>query len=639
MTTENALRAEIRALKIRNRALARSNAIAREKDRQLMRLTDFLYHQITEASFNQVEPEKAEFDGISFIIVAYNIPNQLQRTLMSCAPFYQNFEPGELEVIIIDNGSDVPLEKSDFQKFPRVTKVIRVEGHPSPVVGLNRGIEAAKFSNVALMIDGAHMLSPGVAANAKAVLQMSNRPVINVPQYILGSVSQNLRSSEDAFERETVDLKNIGWPSLGYSLFDYAVVAGENFNKHYLDAIETNCLITTKAVIEDCGGYDERFDEAGAGLANIEIFNRLCHDPRNKYVAIPGEGSFHQDHGGTTTSLSAEEREAVVERYYAKYKEITGDERNISLRGPFVFGDVSACNTSVPTISREYGKARAKVLEQLSQIYIDRVRYEQEGPVPSLTLKPSSADERKTRPVLKPLGLPQSKDSAVYGYRSILKKTHKVIAPRRYFEIGVDDGGSISLAACPSVGVDPGCEITSPLPSPTRIFRRESDRFFADEKLCQRVLGDDVDMAFIDGMHLAEFVLRDFINVEKWSAPGAVVVLDDVYPEQLEMAERDRTFNAWCGDVFKIIPILKEYRPDLRVDVFEAFAGPYRKGVAIVSGLDRDNGTLMDNYQQIHDDILGQKYVLSSMEDLQRMVPTTPIEELEAVLQSAREAR
>jgi hypothetical protein len=355
-------------------------------------------------------------------------------------------------------------------------------------------------------------------------------------------------------------------------------------------------------------------------------------------VTLAGEGSFHQDHGGTTTSLTSAERDELVLQYYKKYKEITGDERNHVLRGPFVWGDVSAGNKFVPTISREYGKARAKVLKELSEIYIDRVRYGQDGPMPSLTLKRVEADERKTRPILKPLGLPGGNDPQQYGYRTILKKVHEMLEPRHYFEIGVDDGGSISLARCPSVGVDPGCEITSALRYPTRIFRQESDTFFSRKELCKQIFSAEVDLAFIDGMHLAEFVLRDFINVEKWCARGCTVMLDDVYPEQLAMARRDRTFNAWCGDVYKIIPILLEYRPDLQVHVFDAFAGPYQKGIALVSGLDSDNTVLSDQYEQIERDIFGEKYAIEDIEDLQRMVPLTPIEALEGLLRSIRTA-
>lgn len=628
------LKRELSTLKNLNKNMSRQLTVLKEKDRQLMRLTDSMYQHLSAHDDYAESSQDSKFDGITLIIAAYNIPQQLQRTLTSCTAIYQNVDPSNLEVIIIDNGSDVPLQKSDFPNFPRVSKVIRIDGRSSPVFGMNVGIEEAKYSTVALMIDGAHMLTPGVIGNAKSIIDLKRRAVINVPQYILGCESQNLRSVENAFDREAEDLRQLGWPADGYTLFDYAVVAGEGANKHYLDAIESNCLVTTKEVLADCGAYDERFDEAGAGLANIELFNRLCHDPKNQYVTLVGEGSFHQDHNGTTTSLSSDERDRVVKSYYEKYKEVTGDERNFSFRGPFLFGDVSICNRLIPTISREYGLARNKLLRQLSDIYIMRARHSQHGEIPSLTFKAHAADERKIRPVLPPLGLAKGKDGQRYGYRSILKTIHDRLKPRRYFEIGVDDGGSISLAKCPSVGIDPDFELVSNLQSPTQLFRKESDTFFADTELCKRVFAEGADLAFIDGMHLAEYVLRDFINVEKWAGRNCVVVIDDVYPEQFAMAERDRAFNAWCGDVYKIIPILKEHRPDLNVHVFEAFAGPYRKGVALISNLDESNLSLATSSQQICDDIAGGKYAVSSISELEEMFPATDIDQLGAVLEA-----
>ena len=91
--------------------------------------------------------------GLSFVIAAYNMDAQLKRTLQSLADDYQKVDYSEIEVIIIDNGSTVPIRVEAMRRFTNVTEVIRVEGQPSPVFGLNRGIEAASFSNVALMIE------------------------------------------------------------------------------------------------------------------------------------------------------------------------------------------------------------------------------------------------------------------------------------------------------------------------------------------------------------------------------------------------------------------------------------------------------------------------------------------------------
>ncbi len=253
------------------------------------------------------------------------MPLQLERTLVSCSPEYQQADPGEIEIIVVDNGSDVPLSIEDLQ-LNNVSKVIRIDGKPSPVFGLNEGIKQAKFSNIAIMIDGAHMLSPGVFRNAKSIIQLMPRPVISIPQYIFGPTSQNLRTSKDAFGSESKHLKAIEWPSNGYRLFEYAIFPGENYLRDIYEAIESNCLITTKAILNDCGVLDERFDEPGGGLANLELYIRLCHDTRNEYVTTPGEGTFHQDHSGTTTSPTIAERQALVDKYFEQFRDLTGNE-------------------------------------------------------------------------------------------------------------------------------------------------------------------------------------------------------------------------------------------------------------------------------------------------------------------------
>ena len=51
------------------------------------------------------------------------------------------------------------------------------------------------------------------------------------------------------------------------------------------------------------------------------------------------------------------------------------------------------------------------------------------------------------------------------------------------------------------------------------------------------------------------FELLDLLGLD---IENGQIVLDDVLPEQMEMVERTRRFNAWCGDVYKIVPILRK---------------------------------------------------------------------------------
>lgn len=608
-----------------------------EEKRVAQRLMEDMYAKLDDKQNPEFKKGPFPFDGLTFIIAYYNIPRQIVRTLTSCSPKYQKAADRNIEVIIADNGSTEPLPDDIQEQFPFVSKVIRTDGKPSPVFALNAAIKEAKYNTIGLIIDGAHIISPGVFRSAREICQMFQRPVINIPQYSLGNISQNLNPIlTDPFDREAWRLNHLGWPKKGYSLFHYAVFSSENTTRSILDSIESNCLISKRDVFESHGAFDERFDEAGAGFANLEMFSRLVNHPDNKYVVFPGEGTFHQDHGGTTTRQSPEERDRLVEIFREKYTEITGLETLVNITPPMLYGTFRKSCQKVPTISKEYGKAKDKILKALANIYVHRTQAGMidDGYEPTL-VNGLITDEIQARPPLKPLGLlePTAKKAGVetndLSYYEFLLKVHRLKQPKLYFEIGIDRGISLSFSKCRSIGVDPAFAITQVIPNNTRLFKEKSDTFFEREKRLSHLFKDPIDLAFIDGMHLAEYVVRDFYNTEKFCAKNSIILLDDVLPEQLEMTERARWRSTWTGDVYKIIPVLRKYRPDLEIGVFESFVGPYRKGLAVVKNLDPANTILKEHYEEIRTEILGQTYHLESITDLDDMSDIMPYSEFE----------
>src|SRR5436853_1762522 len=93
------------------------------------------------------------------------------------------------------------------------------------------------------------------------------------------------------------------------------------------------------------------------------------------------------------------------------------------------------------------------------------------------------------------------------SYLSILALLHEELRPAHYLEIGVRDGRSLALAGGPATGVDPAPSIKYVLPAKTEIVQMTSDAFFA-----QAAAHFAPDFCLIDGMHLFEYALRDFIN-------------------------------------------------------------------------------------------------------------------------------
>jgi cephalosporin hydroxylase len=177
-------------------------------------------------------------------------------------------------------------------------------------------------------------------------------------------------------------------------------------------------------------------------------------------------------------------------------------------------------------------------------------------------------------------------------YLDVLEQIHEALAPSLYLEIGVQHGRSLALARGRAVGVDPAPETIAPLPPRVRLCRLTSDQFFYDTS---DALEGGVDFALIDGLHWAEFALRDFMNIERYARPEALIVFDDIFPNHPAQADRRRTTQAWCGDVWKIAQCLAEHRPDLtllRLDVAPA-------GLLLVAGLNPAERRLCDLYNPI----------------------------------------
>jgi capsular polysaccharide biosynthesis protein len=192
-------------------------------------------------------------------------------------------------------------------------------------------------------------------------------------------------------------------------------------------------------------------------------------------------------------------------------------------------------------------------------------------------------------------------------YRECLHLIHQILKPRAYLEVGCLDGETLALAACPAIGIDvqfqPKITVSSNATT-LMLFQMASDEFFKKHNPFL-FLERRIDLAFLDGMHLIENLLRDFINTERFCDPDGVVLLHDCLPLDPHMATRDmsdvsrRAMSSqptwWTGDVWKILPILSSYRPDLTVHAFNAPP----TGLVMVTGLDPDNRVLEREFDSI----------------------------------------
>jgi hypothetical protein len=210
------------------------------------------------------------------------------------------------------------------------------------------------------------------------------------------------------------------------------------------------------------------------------------------------------------------------------------------------------------------------------------------------------------------------------------------LSPSFYAEIGVRHGRSLALASCRAIGIDPCPEIAVPLPAETRIYRETSDDFFKRDT--GSALDGRIDLAFIDGMHLIEYALRDFVNIERHAHPASVIVFDDIFPNHPVQAERRRQSRVWTGDIWKIMSCLRTHRPDLLLLPIDT----YPTGLLLVAGLDPGNQELSRKYSQIIEELTNEPRQPVPAHILERsgaLAPDDPrIAEILGILRKTRES-
>jgi predicted O-methyltransferase YrrM len=173
-----------------------------------------------------------------------------------------------------------------------------------------------------------------------------------------------------------------------------------------------------------------------------------------------------------------------------------------------------------------------------------------------------------------------------------LASLHRQVRPRTYLETGVNLGQSLTLTRVPSIGIDPEFSVVRELQANIHLARTTSDEFFARTDPIAHLPIPVVDFAFIDGMHLSEYALRDYLAVERFTRPTSVVVFDDMLPRSVDEAARRRHTTAWTGDVYKAAQALRDLCPD--VVVIEVDTTP--TGVVVVLVPDAGRDGVLDGY-------------------------------------------
>ncbi len=280
---------------------------------------------------------------LSIVVVVYKMRRQAMNTLRSLTTAYQHGTVSEnYEVIVVENNSDQNLDAKEVEALGRQFHyVLRQEHRPTPVYAANEGMAAAKGKYIALMVDGARMLSPGVIKNALAAIRAYPNAIVATPGFHIGE--QDQRYSIDAGHDEVTEqamLDGIDWFENGYRLFDISLFSLANDKGYFHPLLESNCIIFNRATYEAVGGLHEGFQNPGGGCVNLDFYRQLALQPQTPLVILAGEGSFHQYHGGVTT-MQHEELESMLQGHHDELKNIRGEYYKAVRKEPIIFGAIT----------------------------------------------------------------------------------------------------------------------------------------------------------------------------------------------------------------------------------------------------------------------------------------------------------
>jgi len=225
--------------------------------------------------------------------------------------------PEAYEVVLIDNGSTHPADDAQLQSLlPGLVMRSMPGATVSPIPAINLGLSLARGDLVGVWIDGARIASPGLLAAALSASRLHARPMIGTLAFHLGPDVQ-MESVKKGYCQATEDamLSRIGWEDDGYRLFGISSFAGSSAGGWFELPAESNAVFLRAEHWRALGGFDERFTTPGGGLANLDMWSRVCADMSGELIMLLGEATFHQVHGGIATNSLNPPQQSFHEEY------------------------------------------------------------------------------------------------------------------------------------------------------------------------------------------------------------------------------------------------------------------------------------------------------------------------------------
>lgn len=279
---------------------------------------------------------------LTVLVVIFRMARQAENTIYSLSPSHQReVSADDYEIVVVENESDDLLGATRAETLgSNVRYFLRQEAGVSPAPAVNFGRAQSRGRWLCLLVDGARMVTPRVVAYALAAFRMEPRATVVVPGYHLGEAEQHENPVHEV-DAEQALLESIDWKSQGYRLFDVSCYSGGNRRGVFHPFMECNCVASPTDAFDAIGGADERFDLPGGGSVNLAIYRKLALRADAPLIVLPGEGSFHQFHGGVTTARVTG-REEMLKEHREQLARLLGEPFQAPRREPVLLGAVTS---------------------------------------------------------------------------------------------------------------------------------------------------------------------------------------------------------------------------------------------------------------------------------------------------------
>jgi hypothetical protein len=288
----------------------------------------------------------------------FNNQREAENSLHSMTRGYQSLPAGiPYEVIAIDNGSRRPLSSDRISAFgPEFRYKYVSTTSVSPVEAINTACREARGEELLVVIDGAHILSPGVLKRTIDAFSLFPTPFVATVPFHLGPKHQT-ESILEGYNEQAEDqlLRQYDWKRNGYELFKVAGAFGDSSGGWFGCLFESSCFGMRKVDYFALGGLDERFQSRGGGLVNLDFFNRALTQNNLEYVMLLGEGTFHQIHGGVASNEKLQTH--PWEEFSKEYLRIRGMPYKQTIRRPYHLGMIRNEALHIAKTSAEVGQA------------------------------------------------------------------------------------------------------------------------------------------------------------------------------------------------------------------------------------------------------------------------------------------